>query len=92
MADIAGVELRDKRLKRGRKIRTRWIPLLGTQKQQTSPEGVALRWMARRATELNLRVRVAASSPPAGGQPATIRSSHRTLQRCPARLDAADTR
>ena len=72
MADIAGVELRDKRLKRGRKIRTRWIPLLGTQKQQTSPEGVALRWMARRATELNLRVRVAASSPPAGGQPATI--------------------
>ena len=32
-------------------------PLLGTQKQPTSPEGVALRWMARRAAELHQRVR-----------------------------------
>ena len=57
VADYTGVELLDKRRKRGRKICTRWVPLLGTQKQPTSPEGVALRWMARRAAELHQRVR-----------------------------------
>ena len=52
VADLTGVALLDKRRKRGRKVKTHWVPVLGAIKQPVSPEGVALRWMARRAAEL----------------------------------------
>ena len=52
LADITGVELKERRRKRGRKICTRWVPIIGEQKKPLSPEGVALRWLTRRAREL----------------------------------------
>ena len=37
VADFAGVELLDNRRKRGRKVKTHWVPVLGAIKQPVSP-------------------------------------------------------
>ena len=60
VADFAGVELFDKRRKRGRRVKTHWVPMLGAIKQPVSPEGVALRWMTCRAAELQRRANTCA--------------------------------
>ena len=53
VADYSGVELLNSRCKRGRKVRTKWVPVLGPPRKPTSPVGVALRWMERRAAEMH---------------------------------------
>eukprot|EP00973_Karenia_brevis_P019232 2636359-Karenia_brevis.AAC.1 len=52
IAGFTDIELRPTRWRRGRKLKTREVPLVGSTRTAPTPKGMKLKWVVRRGKEM----------------------------------------